>query len=91
MFENIGYKTLLWGILIQLWDKWSKYLSKKWLKCFSERKKTGYQAAVVGNPFSSNSPIAIVPYELQVEFLQMILQYVLKLLSSENSWRSSSV
>jgi len=29
MFENIGYKTLLQWVLMQLWDKWSK--------CFSDQ------------------------------------------------------
>ena len=31
-------KTLLWQVLIQLWDKWPKCLGKKRQECFSEKK-----------------------------------------------------
>jgi len=43
MSENIGYWTLLWRVLIQMWDKWPKCfewpkcLSKKWPKSLSEK------------------------------------------------------
>jgi len=46
MSENIGYWTLLWRVLMQLWDKWPKCFSdqhvsaKKWPKCHSEKKSS---------------------------------------------------
>jgi len=48
MFENIGKKTLLWRVLIQLWDKWPKCLSKN-NRNVSAKKNTGRKPMKLGN------------------------------------------
>jgi len=48
MFENIGYKTLLWRVLIQLWNKWPKCFSAQndWNVSAKKKQLWGYMYPV---------------------------------------------